>query len=47
MTHASKTPAEAIEQYRGQDPRDELAFQNQLADYAQVLRQQGGGVTKA
>lgn len=29
-----------------QDPRDELAFQNQLADYAQVLRQQGGGVTK-
>jgi len=31
----------------GQDPRDELAFQNQLGDYAQVLRQQGGGVTKA
>ncbi|MGA9315529.1 MAG: hypothetical protein WBV77_12995, partial [Solirubrobacteraceae bacterium] len=31
----------------GQDPRDELAFQNQLADYSQVLRQQGGGVTKA
>jgi hypothetical protein len=31
----------------GHDPRDELAFQNQLADYAQVLRQQGGGVTKA
>jgi hypothetical protein len=31
----------------GQDPRDELAFQNQLADYAQALRQQGGGVTKA
>lgn len=31
----------------GQDPRAELAFQNQLADYAQVLRQQGGGVTKA
>jgi hypothetical protein len=31
----------------GQDPRDELAFQTQLADYAQVLRQQGGGVTKA
>jgi hypothetical protein len=30
----------------GQDPRDELAFQNQLADYAQLLRQQGGGVTK-
>ncbi|MGH2865854.1 MAG: hypothetical protein ACRDJX_11490 [Solirubrobacteraceae bacterium] len=31
----------------GQDPRDELAFQNQLADYSQLLRQQGGGVTKA
>jgi hypothetical protein len=31
----------------GQDPREELAFQTQLADYAQVLRQQGGGVTKA
>jgi hypothetical protein len=31
----------------GQDPREELAFQNQLADYAQLLRQQGGGVTKA
>lgn len=30
----------------GQDPRDELAFQHQLADYAQHLRQQGGGVTK-
>ena len=31
----------------GQDPREELAFQTQLADYSQVLRQQGGGVTKA
>lgn len=31
----------------GQDPRDELAFQTQLADYAQQLRGQGGGVTKA
>jgi hypothetical protein len=31
----------------GRDPRDELAFQNQLADYSQLLRQQGGGVTKA
>jgi hypothetical protein len=31
----------------GQDPREELAFQNQLADYSTVLRQQGGGVTKA
>lgn len=30
----------------GQDPRDELAFQNQLTDYAQHLRQQSGGVTK-
>jgi hypothetical protein len=29
-----------------QDPRDELAFQNQLTDYAQLLRQQGSGVTK-
>ncbi len=31
----------------GQDPRNELAFQNQLADYAHILRKQGGGVTKA
>jgi hypothetical protein len=31
----------------GEDPREELAFQAQLAGYAQVLRQQGGGVTKA
>jgi hypothetical protein len=31
----------------GQDPREELAFQNQLVDYAQALRQEGGGVTKA
>ncbi len=30
----------------GQDPREELAFQHQLADHAQTLRQQGGGVTK-
>jgi len=30
----------------GADPRDELAFKNQLVDYAQLLRQQGGGVTK-
>jgi hypothetical protein len=30
----------------GQDPREELAFQTQLADYAQHLRQQSGGVTK-
>ncbi|HTW41713.1 MAG TPA: hypothetical protein VMD79_05335 [Solirubrobacteraceae bacterium] len=30
-----------------QDPRDELAFQTQLNDYAQLLRQKGGGVTKA
>jgi hypothetical protein len=29
------------------DPREELAFQNQLADFAQILRDQGGGVTKA
>ncbi len=31
----------------GRDPRDELAFQNQLADLALVLGRQGGGVTKA
>ncbi len=31
----------------GTDPRQELAFQNQLNDYAELLRQQGGGVTKA
>jgi hypothetical protein len=31
----------------GQDPREELAFQAQLADYTQTLRQEGGGVTKA
>jgi len=31
----------------GRDPREELAFQHQLADYAHTLRQQGGGVAKA
>jgi hypothetical protein len=31
----------------GEDPREELAFQAQLADYAHALRQEGGGVTKA
>jgi hypothetical protein len=31
----------------GQDPREELAFQTQLADYSHSLRQEGGGVTKA
>ena len=30
----------------GIDPRDELAFQTQLNDYAHTLRQEGGGVTK-
>jgi hypothetical protein len=30
----------------GQDPRDELAFQTQLNDYAHTLRQEGSGVTK-
>jgi hypothetical protein len=30
----------------GQDPREELAFQHQLTDYSQLLRQQGGGATK-
>jgi hypothetical protein len=29
------------------DPREELAFHAELADYALVLRQEGGGVTKA
>jgi hypothetical protein len=28
------------------DPRDELAFQTQINDYAHRLRQKGGGVTK-
>jgi hypothetical protein len=31
----------------GQDPREELAFQALLADYSQMLSQEGGGVTKA
>lgn len=31
----------------GRDPREELAFQAQLADYSHALRQEGGGVTKA
>jgi hypothetical protein len=30
----------------GRDPRDELAFHNQLADFRDVLRRRGGGVTK-
>jgi hypothetical protein len=29
----------------GRDPREELAFHHQLADYAHVLRQRGGGVS--
>jgi hypothetical protein len=28
----------------GEDPREELALQHQLAEYARTLRQQGGGV---
>jgi hypothetical protein len=31
----------------GDDPREEIAFHRQLGDYAQLLRQQGGGVAKA
>jgi hypothetical protein len=31
----------------GQDPREELAFQAQLADYSHILRREGGGVAKA
>ncbi len=30
----------------GEDPRQELAFQHQLTDYAQYLRQQNPGTTK-
>lgn len=30
----------------GSDPREELAFHAQLADYGHMLRQEGGGVTK-
>lgn len=30
----------------GVDPRDELAFQTQLNDYAHTLQREGGGVTK-
>ena len=29
---------------QGRDPREELAFHHQLADFAHTLRQQGGGV---
>jgi hypothetical protein len=31
----------------GRDPREELAFHHQLADYAHTLRRQGGGVESA
>ncbi len=30
----------------GRDPREELAFQHQLAEFSHTLRQQGGGVAK-
>jgi hypothetical protein len=30
----------------GADPRDELAFQTQLNDYAHTLQRESGGVTK-
>ncbi len=30
----------------GRDPREELAFHNQLADFRDVLRRRGGGITK-
>jgi hypothetical protein len=30
----------------GTDPREELAFQHQLTDYSNLLRQESGGVTK-
>ncbi len=32
---------------RGQDPREELAFQTQLMDYAHALGREGGGVEHA
>jgi hypothetical protein len=31
----------------GDDPREELAFQVQLANYGHALRQEGGSVTRA
>jgi hypothetical protein len=31
----------------GRDPRDEIAFQHNLANYGQILRQEGGGITEA
>lgn len=31
----------------GTDPRDELSFLNAIIDYGNLLRQEGGGVTKA
>jgi hypothetical protein len=31
----------------GRDPREELAFQYQLASYGEALRREGGGVTRA
>lgn len=31
----------------GEDPREELAFQTQLADYARALKVEGGGVERA
>jgi hypothetical protein len=37
---------QAIDDY-GRDPREELAFQYQLADYGHTLRHEGGGITHA
>jgi hypothetical protein len=31
----------------GRDPRDEIAFQHNLANYGQILRQEGGGINEA
>lgn len=31
----------------GEDPREEIAFHTRLSDYAAMLRQEGGGVSKA
>src|SRR6202050_3137930 len=38
---------EPIRVAESDDPRFELAFQAQLADYGQALRQEGGSVTSA
>jgi hypothetical protein len=52
MRRAWPTPTGSLAVWRaelddgGQDPREELAFQHQLADYSRLLCQQSGGATK-